>query len=241
MVSNRPGPQPARSVARFAVELPTSFDQGVSAGVALARDGRVFVYGALGDDRVPRLYARPVDQLAPAAIRGTEGALDALSRRLTGSPLSPTVRFRKSLAGGPPVVVCEIPGRGGRSAFHGASTRPSCLAAPRASGACRRRHRRLSSRRIRKRRKTASAGQSLPDGKTVPVRPVDRFTTSSIAVASIGGNDRRTLVEGATYPRLTANNILVFTRVRSLWAVPLNMTARETVGEPTPCWKTSRP
>ena len=58
---------------------------------------------------------------------------------------------------------------------------------------------------------------ALPDGKTVLfVQWTGTATTSSIAVASIGGNDRRTLVEGAIYPRLTANNILVFTRVRSL-------------------------
>src|SRR4029453_5765632 len=158
----RPGPQAARPVARFAVELPTSFDQGVSAGVGLARHGRVFAFGALGDDRVPRLYARPVDQLAPAAIRGTEGALGfALSPKADWVAFVANGQIQKvALAGGPPVVGCVVRGgggAGGRSASHGASKRPSYLAALRASGACRLQaaHRRLSSRRIRKRRKTA--------------------------------------------------------------------------------------
>ena len=240
MVSNRPGPQPARSVARFAVELPTSFDQGVSAGVALARDGRVFVYGALGDDRVPRLYARPVDQLAPAAIRGTEGALGfALSPKADWVAFVANGQIQKvALAGGPPVVVCELPGRGGafgiswgveEAIVFGSTEGLWSVAATGGTPAV------VFKTDSEKKEDSLRWPVALPDGKTVLfVQWTGSATTSSIAVASIGGNDRRTLVEGATYPRLTANNILVFTRVRSLWAVPLNMTARETVGEPTP-------
>ena len=129
-------------------------------------------------------------------------------------PLSPTVRFRKSLAGGPPVVVCEIPGRGGAFGISWGVDEAIVFGSTEGLERRRRRHRRRSSRRIRK--KTASAGQSL--------RPMARRCRSSsgqvghdvlgIAVPPIGGNDRRTLVEGATYPRLTANNILVFTRDR---------------------------
>lgn len=74
----------------------------------------------------------------------------------------------------------------------------------------------------------------LPDGRTVA------FTiwfgapaTARIGLASFDTGEHRTLTQGA-HPRVTSGGHLLFTRARTLWAVPLNPSQLRIDREPAP-------
>ena len=105
----RPVSETPRPVARLTVDLPDSARQAVN--IAVARDGRTFLYGALGDDGIPRLYTRRLAQLESMPIRGTENASNAaLSPDATWVAFVADGQLKKvALSGGPPIVLCDVP------------------------------------------------------------------------------------------------------------------------------------
>ena len=103
----------ATSIAeqRFSVHLPegTNLPSGVGSAIAISSDGQTLVYvadGATGR----QLYRRPMDDLEPTPIRGTEGAL-----RPFMSPDGQWLAFdtddfvlkRVPVTGGDPFTLCE--------------------------------------------------------------------------------------------------------------------------------------
>ena len=73
---NADGSAPAQ-VERFIVEPPAGVQPDVglqsTQNVAIAPDGSLMVFAAIGADGMERLYARPVDALAARPLEGTEG------------------------------------------------------------------------------------------------------------------------------------------------------------------------
>ncbi len=229
-----PGPPP---VARLRVDLPDSVRDAVNTGVAVSRDGRTFLYSALGDDGVQRLYARQLAQLESTVIRGTENASNA-----SLSPDAASVVFvadgqlkKVALSGGPPTVLCDVPD--GVLGTHWHANDTIVFGTP--AGIVR----------------VASAGGTpdvvvkvdsaakevdhrwphvLPDGKTVLFTIwLGASTTAQVAIASLETGERQALVQG-TYPRVAPNGQLLFTRVRSLLSVALDQRQMRVVGEPVP-------
>ena len=233
----RPGPAPPRPATRFAIAPPSSYQLGLS-GLALSPDGRNLVYITLRDG-IFQLHRREMDQLGAVPIRGTEGA---------GFPfLSPdgeSVGFfadgalkKVSLAGGPAVTLCDVPGpRMGASwgpddtivfAYTGAL---GLMKVSAAGG-------------VAEPVTTVDADQGeaghgwldvLPDGKAV------LFTVWStslddarIAVRSLETGEQRVLVDG-TSPRYAPTGHIIFGRDGSLWAVPFDVDALEVTGPITP-------
>ena len=233
----RPGPPPPRPATRFAVAPPSTVQLGFS-GLALSPDGRSLVYIGISDG-ILQLYRREMDQLEAVPIRGTEGA---------GFPfLSPdgeSVGFfadgalkKVSLAGGPAVTLCDVPGpRMGASwgpddtivfAYTGA---PGLMKVSAAGG-------------VAEPVTTVDADQGeaghrwldmLPDGKAV------LFTVWStslddarIAVRSLETGEQRVLVDG-TSPRYAPTGHIIFARDASLWAVPFDVDALEVTGPIAP-------
>jgi len=113
-------PEPAQLVSRFEMNLPVGLEPDLSSGVGLAvsPDGSqvVFVGNSSGSTQ---LWRRPLDQLAPTLIAGTDGA-----RNPRFSPDGTSVAYTglgrlsiASLAGAPPstVVLDSVQNSGGIS------------------------------------------------------------------------------------------------------------------------------
>ena len=233
----RAGPAPPSPATRFAVALPSTHQLGVS-GLALSPDGRSLVYMGIRDGMF-QLYRREMDQLEAVPIRGTEGA---------GFPfLSPdgeSVGFfadgalkRVSLAGGPAVTLCDVPGvRMGASwgpddtIVFASTDAPGLMKVSAAGG-------------VAEPVTTVDADQGeaghrwldvLPDGNAV------LFTVWSgslddarIAVRSLETGEQRVLVDG-TNPHYAPTGHIIFGRDGSLWAVPFDVDALEVTGAITP-------
>ena len=231
----RPTAIESQPLSRLAFPLPldASVIGSGSPAVALSADGRNLVFIGEGG----QLFQRPMDQLDPIPISGTEGA-----RTPVFSPNGLWIGFEADgslkkafLAGGPPTTICAIP-----ASLQGASW--------------------SSNDRI-----VFSAGPNLfhvsaaggpaevlttPDpgrGEQLHIRPhvlpggdAVLFTSwrgstdiSKIEVLSFDTNERRELVDGnnAIY---SSTGHLIYARVGSLWAVPFDIAQLDIIGEPVP-------
>ena len=104
---------PRSSPARVMINLPApqTLERGRSSPVALSPDGALLVYAAATDGGRPRLYLRPLNELSPRAIPGSEGASTPFF-----SPDGRWLAFyadgelkRVSVTGGVPLTICEAP------------------------------------------------------------------------------------------------------------------------------------
>ena len=76
----------------------------------------------------------------------------------------------------------------------------------------------------------------LPDGKSVlfAVGTEGGWDDAVIAVQTIGANDRRTVVQGGTSPRLSSSGHLLYTRGGVLYSRPFDGRREESGGQPVP-------
>ena len=76
----------------------------------------------------------------------------------------------------------------------------------------------------------------LPDGKSVlfAVGTEGSWDDAEIAVQTIGGNDRRTVVQGGTSPRLSSSGHLLYIRGGLLYSRPFDGRRQESGGQPVP-------
>ena len=132
MLSSRGSP--AAAPIRTSVTLPTAvnLDTGATTrSLAVSTDGRRLAYVGAAAGR-KRLYIRSLDEFDAKAIDGTDGA-----RYPFFSPDGKWVAFftdrelkRVSIAGGAPIVVCDIPpigraaGPGGQTVTSRSPSRP---------------------------------------------------------------------------------------------------------------------
>jgi len=223
---------------RFTINLPST-DVLVTQGLALSPEGGSLVYVGRRDG-VVRLYRRSMDQLEVSAIEGTENP-QVLSISPDGQSLvffgvgGTTATLNKvSLAGGPIVTLCDIPGRRYGVAWGPDDTivfgvSDSGLLQVSANGG------------IPEPVTTLEQGETshrwpefLPGGKAVLFTvwsPSTDTNSARIAVQSLETGERRTLLNG-TNPRYASTGHIVFAQTSSLWAVPFDLERLEVTGSP---------
>jgi Tol biopolymer transport system component len=223
---------PAR-VTRFSVALdPLRFAGTQRAVLSLSPDGRLLAYSA---GPPPTLYVRPIDSLDAHAVKGSEGQVPPI-----GPVFSPDGQAlvywtsadqslkRISVGGGAPVTLCEtelpsgvtwanegivfantegiyrVPADGGE---------PELLLKARPG-------------------EIAFGPQLLRNGRTLLFTAADaaggseRWDAGRIVVQTVGGDDRRTIIEGGTDARYVASGHILFGRGGIVYAAPFD---RETL------------
>jgi serine/threonine-protein kinase len=232
-----PAPQ---AVKRFTINLPATDRLDSGQGMALSADGSELVYVATRDG-VRQLYRRSMDQLNVSPIRGTEGAsFPFLSPDGEWVGFFADGRLKKvSLAGGPPVTLCEA-GRTWAMSSWGSDDTITFS----------------SDTSLGLMRVNAAGGQ--PDPITNPdtdqgekyhwspdVLPGGRAALFSvwygelpenawIAAHSLDTGVRRVLVAETFCPRYSPTGHIVFDKEDTLWAVPFDADRLEVTGSPTP-------
>ena len=207
---------------------------------ALSRDGSFVVYVADVDGE-RHLFCRALDRFEPRLIDGTKGAAKPFL-----SPDDQHVGFfadgelrKVPLAGGVPVSLCDAAGAP-RGADWGDDGRIVFV-----SGA----YHHL-------RRVPDSGGESTPlttldsaAGETGHVWPevlpggeavlftagdqdIESFDQARIDLVLTATGERRTLIEGGSFPRYAATGHIVFWREGNLLAAPFDLAGRRTVGAP---------
>ncbi|MGO9260191.1 MAG: TolB family protein [Bryobacteraceae bacterium] len=188
-----------------------------------------------------------MNELAAQPVRGTEvdpleplfspdGQWLAYFAPTGGIGANANFALRKvAVAGGSPVTVAEVPGmptgavwRNGMIAWGGNSGRGSgILAVPESGGAVRT----LVAADPSKEHLTFP--QLLPDGKHLLfLSSVPESTEGQIVVQTADGKDRKTLVSGATDPRVLPTGQLVYAHEGTLLAVPFGAGSLTVTGLP---------
>jgi Tol biopolymer transport system component/tRNA A-37 threonylcarbamoyl transferase component Bud32 len=232
----RPGPE---AVRRFTINVPATDRLDSGLGIALSADGSELVYVATHDG-VRQLYRRSMDQLNASPIRGTEGASFPFF-----SPDGEWVGFygdgqlkKVSLAGGPPVTLCEAGPLWAISSWEPDDTiifsSETYLGLTRVSAA--------GGQPDPITNPASDQGEMyhwtpdiLPGGKAVLFTVWYGMSAERAQIASYSrdAGERRMLVAGSC-PRYSPTGHIVFHREGSLWAVPFDAERLEVTGAPTP-------
>jgi serine/threonine-protein kinase len=238
-LASPPGPA---GIVRFAVPLPPTealpqtFPTRPGPILALSPDGSTLVYVATRDG-IDRLYRRPLDDLAAAALPGTEGA-----RYPFFSPDGKWLGFHADrrlkkvpLAGGPAVVICDLP-----DLFLGASwgsdnnivfsaEDPAAVSSVPAAGGV--------PRQIMKQEPDEAALRwpvVLPGAGAIVITSFQAEGSAPRVLAySLDTGERRILVEG-THARYAETGHLLFSRDTTIWAAPFDVARLEVTGDPAP-------
>ena len=235
----RPGPPAPLPTSRFSITLPPSIalETGGGYGLTLSSDGRTLVYIGSSEGVARQLYRRAMDQLEASLIPGTGGASNPFL-----SPDGQWVGFlsedgrslqKVSLAGGPPLTICECEGNRGASwgpdgtiVFGGVNSGlfrvsadggiPEALTAP-ASGV-----------------ESHVAPRFLPGARAVLFQIVPESVNPQLAVYSFD-TDEQTVLDDLGVSLFSAgfsSGHIMFARGDSLWAVPFDVDRLELTGDP---------
>ena len=245
----RPSPSVPTLVARFTIALPasTALTGFTSNVIALSRDGTSIVYVGQVAGARSQLYLRPLDQLEPTPVRGTEGALGPFfSPDGTAIGFEAGRQIRKvPVSGGGPLTLVDAVGvavAGGGAVW---STDDGIYFASREAQQGTWLHR------------IPSGGgpvvditvsglptdslvrqpDLLPGGKAALVTLVRPGTVdaSAIAVVMLETGEQRTIIEGGGLsPRYVSSGHIVFGRAGALLAVPFDLKRLEVTGVATP-------
>lgn len=239
--TKRPAPARARE-ARVPIPVPANSAVPELMGapaVAVSSDGRSIAYAVTLNGRT-RLFVRRLDAFAPIAIEGTENA--------NGPFFSPDGRslgffaegalHRVDIEGGAVQKICRAP------VFRGAAWAPDGMIyfapssttgifrVPATGGVPRPFTQPDSSVHENSHRWP----QLLSDGKhilfTVRTDRIDSFDAARLAVLSLETGKWKTLLEGGTYGRAIADDMLLFARGGNLMTVPFDPASATTSGTP---------
>ncbi len=234
----RPEAQPERVVSHLTVNLPPeqALTWANDPSVALSPDGRRLVYvEGSGNDR--KLYVRPIDQLEPRSIPGTEGAATAFF-----SPDGEWVGFfsggklkKVHLKSASPITLCDAPSAWGASWGPG----DAILLSPNHLGLSRVSASGGSPSVVTK--PDASQGETmhawpeiLPGGRVALFTILTSTGIPRIGLLSLETGEYRVLLEGGSFARYVPTGHLVFAREGALLAAPFDLESLEFTGEPVP-------
>jgi serine/threonine-protein kinase len=238
---------PGRSGGAVGIHATIVLPSGAAFGNARARiavspDGRQIVFGAIGDDGVGRLHLRSIDRFEATPIRGTEagdGPFFSTDGRWLGFFSGGSLK-KVALAGGAAMTLAEAPDV--RGASWGAGD--TVFFTPRLDGGLWKvsagggAAQEVTSPDAKQREKTHRFPHVLPDGRavlfTIGTHDITSFADARIAVVSIATGQRKTLVEGGSYPRYSATGHIVYSRGDVLMAVPFDPRRLEVTGPPVP-------
>jgi Tol biopolymer transport system component len=225
------------TVARLRIVPPTP-QVGTNSEMVLARDGKLLVYSATGEDAVVRLHVRHLATIEPTPIAGTEGASDpALSPDAAWVAFEAAGQIKKiALAGGPPVLLAEAP-----TDVYGMDwTTPDVIILGSSEGLWRLPAIGGAPELIAKidpsRKETGYRfPRSLPDGRAIvfSVWGGARLDENSVEILSLQTGRRQRLASGFS-PRVTNTGHLVFVRSNTLWVAPLDPQRLTITNEPVP-------
>jgi Tol biopolymer transport system component len=232
----QPGGDTGRPVSRFIAPLPSG-DQpvtGFQPMTALSPDGQTLVYRARRNG-VVQLFRRAMRDLDPSPIPGTENA--------TAPFFSPDGRWlgfdgdgvlkRVTLDGSAPVVICPAPGgvtaswMRDDSIVFATNTSRVLQRVPASGGAI------AALTRLDTARGDTMhlLPQALPDGRTILFTIVSG--SKRHVALRLDNGETRVIAEG-THGRYLDDGILVFSRERSLWGVPFDLSRQSTAGTAVP-------
>ncbi len=237
----RPVPPTAPSVNRFTVTLPagSGFRDNVAYPMMLSRDGRRIVMNVTSG-ATDRVVVRPMDQVQLQPVTGLEGTVGSIFL----SPDGEWVAFndakgslkRMRLAGGPPATITETGiVRGGwqgatwsstGSIVFSTSANRTLMEVPEAGGTPKPRTKVVEN-------EGHLQPHFLPDGRSLLFLVRRRDEPPSIAYLPAGASDHVMLLEGAD-PHYVSSGHLLFTREEAVWAIPFDVTAGRTIGDPVP-------
>ena len=230
------GPATMAPVSRFAIIASGLATVGLSSPLALSPDGRTLVYVAINGTR--QLYQRPLEQLEPTPIRGTEGAAGPVfspdGQWVAFWTLPPDGFLKKvSLSGGPSVTLTPVGNF--RWAAWGADGTIIFAAGGEESGLWRVADSGGVAQQIATVEEEGARyidPQLTPDGRAV-LFTIAAGEQRQVAVRSLESGEQRVLLDGASAHLLSTGHLL-FSREDSLWAVPFDVDRLELAGEPSP-------
>ena len=237
----RPGPPASPPTNPFAITLPASAPLANSAGwdLTLSSDGRTLVYIGRGEGATTQLYRRSMDQLEVSPIPGTEGASNPFlspDGQWVGflSFLSGGTSLKKvSLAGGPPLTICECLGDRGATwgpddaiVFGGVNIG---LFRVSATGGVPEALTTLASEG-----ESHMAPRFLPGGRAVLFQIVPASGNPQLAVYAFDRGEHTVLGDVDLSPNSSgfSSGHIMFSRGDSLWAVPFHVGRLELTGDP---------
>ncbi len=208
--------------------------------LALSPDGTRLVYAGRGPQGM-QLYVRELDRFGATPIPGTDGGLGPFF-----SPDGKRVGFwadrklkKVSLAGGPPLIICDAP------SYRGASWGEdgTILFSPSGQAALFR----VSDRGGEAKAATKPDAQKgelthrwpriLPGGKAAIFTihgMTGNYDNARVGVLLLETGETRTLLQGATDARYVPTGHLVYVRSDSLFAVPFDLERLAVTGPPVP-------
>ena len=231
-------PPESRAVRRLAIPLPETdiLIENKAPGIALSPDGTNLVYAALRGDTA-QLFLRPLDQLTPRPLVGSEGANGPFF-----SPDGQWIGFwadgqlkKMPIAGGSPTTLCDVADFEG--AYWASDDRiyfspylSSGILRVAASGGSPEKVTTLES----KVGETCHVWPAvLPSGDAV-LFCIWRGTDWDLAVQSLETGERKILIPGGLNARYTSTGHLVFAQAGSLVAAPFDPERLEITGSPIP-------
>ena len=240
----RSQPAVSRPVTRVAVPIPAgdSYITDNYNGVAISPDGRRVVYvGRRADKR--QLFVRSLEAAEAAPIAGSEGAYSPFF-----SPDGQWIGFwadgkvrKTALSGGAPVTICEcvLSGR-----LLGATWGPddTIVLSPKWAGGLVRVS--AAGGAPQPVTKVAAKGEDrghlwpefLPGGKAVlyTVFTGGSLEDYEIAVSTLAGGEKKTLIKGGTFGRYSASGHILYVRSGTLFAAPFDLPRLEVTGAAFP-------
>src|SRR5579864_801320 len=227
-------PSVAPLVSRFVLSVPET-DTLITYGLTLSPDGRTVVYVAQRQG-IRQLFRRPIDQIEPTRITGTEGGEFPFF-----SPDGQWIGFfadgalkKVPAAGGAALTICPAGFRKGASwgpngtIVFASGSSPELMEVPATGGLPR------ALTTITKSGVRAEWPELTPDGRAVLYTEVAAAGASPrIIVRSLETGMERELLAG-TSPRLSPTGHLVFARRSDLWAVSFDRARLAIGGSPAP-------
>jgi serine/threonine-protein kinase len=234
--------EPVRPM-RLSAEIgaPVSLTPGETP-VVVSPDGERYVFTVVHAVHGTQLFARLRDQLEAAPIADTEGGGNPFF-----SPDSKWIAFfaggklkKIPAQGGAAVTICDASSnRGGAFSEDGATiyfaagNREPLSSVSSAGGT----PQRITSFDASKGEITHRWPQALPGGNTLMFlahSAGEGFEQANVVVQNLKTGDRKTVFQGAMYPRYLPTGHLLFARQGTLYVVPFNLDRLEANGQPVP-------
>ena len=238
----RPATPTSPPTSRLVISLPATDElvQTPNPGLALSPDGRTLVYVA-SRDGVNQLYRRPLDQLDPLPIPGTDGANNPMfspDGRSVGFVADGALR-KVSLAGGPPVTICYIDGSphgaswGSDDTIIFATVAPTALWRVAAAGG---EPEQLTMPDAEQGELDHRWPEILPGGEAVlfTITPGGAIENAQIAVLFLADGEQRVLIPGGSNPRYVPTGHIAYGVGGTLRAVSFDLSRLEVTSDPIP-------
>jgi len=235
-----------RNLTRFSIAMPEGeFHQAsFNSRVGISRDGTRIAFNTVGQGGAVLFYTRSLSDLESKRIKevvgGGGGAFFSPDGRWLGFFITtPTTGMRKvALSGGAPVTVCATGNFAGATwadddTIYFVPEMPGGVSSVPAAGG---QPKEILKIDVENGERILKFPHALPGGRallyTVATGDSESFDDAHVAVFSLENGRRKTLVEGATYPRYSPTGHLVYARGGNLLAVRFDPRRLEVTGQP---------